>query len=363
MFDTTSSTFLRAQEFMQKAAIQKHAEAHGLDLFHGDVKSLEALEMALEVKGAVRRVRTPAGVARFKQPIGSIIVRNAKLTNLKIKEPKYQGWDLVVGRNGKMYDVGKDEGKWRAYGTDDWDDLVVEADNEEDLYQKLNDLAGSKGKAKATGKGKGTSAAPSGGKSPKTAPAVSKPTTDGGATSEKEQLIASLSKKYDITENQAAGLAKFADDEYVMEDYAFYRRKGQSHTEALRNALRDSDGKPVPAPKNNTSAAKPGTGQNSLTSMKYEFQLTSNQESKLKTLTPEERDIYADARRNPKGNSRGGHLDGMAVVEYHRRKKNPPRQAQSGSTSTRRANRIERARQEAIEAINAVNRGEQDGLW
>ena len=365
MFDTTSPTYLRAQELMQKAAIQKHAEAHGLELFHGDVKSLEALEMTLEVKGVVRRVRTPAGVARFKQPIGSIIVRDAKLSNLKIKEPKYHGWDLVVGRNGKQYDVGKDEGKWRAYGTDDWDDLAVEADNEEDLYKKLNDLAGSKGKgkAKATGKGKGTSASQSGGKSPKTAPAGSKPTTGGGAPSEKEQLIASLSKKYDITENQASGLAKFADDEYVMEDYAFYRRKGQSHTQALRNALRDSDGKPVPAPKSNTTAAKPGTGKNTLTSLKYEFQLTSNQESKLKTLTPEERDIYADARRNPKGSSNGGHLDGMAVVEYHRRKKNPPRQAQSGGTSTRRANRIERARQEAIEAINAVNRGEQDGLW
>lgn len=105
--------------------------------FTGDLKELEALE----VKGVVRRVRTPAGVRRFKQPIGSIIVRDSILSNLKIKDPIYDGWDLVVGKNGKKYDVGLDDedGKWRAFGTNDWDDIVAEGDDEESVYRALND--------------------------------------------------------------------------------------------------------------------------------------------------------------------------------------------------------------------------------
>ena len=108
-----------------------------------DIGSLsEFMDVAPLEEKAIRRVRTPAGVARFKQPIGSIIIAGLRLPNVRLLEPIYDGWELVQGKNRKKYDVGKDEdGQWRAYGSGGWDDIVAEDPDEEKLFLKLNDLA------------------------------------------------------------------------------------------------------------------------------------------------------------------------------------------------------------------------------
>jgi hypothetical protein len=111
-----------------------------------------ALSEAFESK-VVRHVATPAGVRRFNQPIGSIIVRDRPLKNISIVgEHPYDGWTLVKDKSGKEYSVGQDEdsGKWIATeGTDGWD-AVVEADSEDEIYDALDSkVGGGKGKRPA----------------------------------------------------------------------------------------------------------------------------------------------------------------------------------------------------------------------
>lgn len=111
----------------------------------------------------VRHVRTPAGVRRFGQPIGSIIVRDRKLRNLIGLEPEYDGWDRAKGSDDKEYSIGYDDelDKWIATEGDSWDP-VVEAGSEDEIWDALDSHAGGgKGKRSASGdkpkpKGKGT---------------------------------------------------------------------------------------------------------------------------------------------------------------------------------------------------------------
>lgn len=135
--------FERIAQIQQKAFMNHFGLAPATNV---NLESKEAMELVLELK--VRRVRTPAGAKRFGQPIGSIIVRDVAMTNLKINEPKFDGWDYVTGANGKNYDVGKVDGEYHAYGHDDWDDLIATAKTEDELYRKLNDAATKKGKGK-----------------------------------------------------------------------------------------------------------------------------------------------------------------------------------------------------------------------
>lgn len=134
--------FTRVKEIQKKA----FANHFGLSTSYESIGSKELDGSAMELK--VRRVRTPAGAKRFGQPIGSIIVRDIRMTNLKINAPKFDGWDSVTGANGKNYDVGKVDGEYHAYGENDWDDLVASAKTEDELYRKLNDASAKKGKGK-----------------------------------------------------------------------------------------------------------------------------------------------------------------------------------------------------------------------
>jgi 2'-5' RNA ligase len=102
-------------------------------------KSVERAIEFIESK-VIRRVRTPAGQRRYRQPIGSIIVRDGLLRNLELAEPQYEGWESVRDRNtGTEYSIGQDDdGNWIATTGDSWDP-VVSADNEQDLYLILDD--------------------------------------------------------------------------------------------------------------------------------------------------------------------------------------------------------------------------------
>lgn len=55
-------------------------------------------------------------------------------------DPKWDGWDLVEAPNKKRYDVGKDDdGKWRAYEHTKEQKVVAEADDEDDVFEALDD--------------------------------------------------------------------------------------------------------------------------------------------------------------------------------------------------------------------------------
>lgn len=124
------------------------------------------MELNTEYKSrALARVRTAAGVRRYKQPIGSIILRDRKLTNMILGDSPWEGWEVVERvdssdkeprRTGEYYAVGRDEdsGKWIATDAskaDDWTP-VVEADSEEELYERLDERLGGAGKKKPTTK-------------------------------------------------------------------------------------------------------------------------------------------------------------------------------------------------------------------
>lgn len=115
-------------------------------------KELDSRAAAGEIEEkVVRRVRTAAGVRRFKQPIGSIIVGKGRLQNLKIEEPKWAGWDLVRDKRGRKYDVGRDDdGKYIATRHGDWNPIVSGSSLEE-VYTALDThVGGGKTTAKKT---------------------------------------------------------------------------------------------------------------------------------------------------------------------------------------------------------------------
>lgn len=94
----------------------------------------------------IRRVASQAGVNRFKQPLGTIIVRDGDppLQNVTIlKTGGKSGFDLVQGPDGSRYEVGYDSTneEWVATGEGDWNDLVViGAVSEEDVYDELDNV-------------------------------------------------------------------------------------------------------------------------------------------------------------------------------------------------------------------------------
>lgn len=89
-------------------------------------------------KGKVRYVRTSAGEKRFGRSIGDVIVAGEKMENIKHEDPVYPGWDLIKGKNGVKYDVGKINGKFVAYVHNSENGLAVTADSHEDLLRQLN---------------------------------------------------------------------------------------------------------------------------------------------------------------------------------------------------------------------------------
>lgn len=89
-------------------------------------------------KGKVRYVRTSAGEKRYGRSIGDVIVAGEKMENIKHEDPVYPGWDLIKGKNGVRYDVGKIKGKFVAYVHNSENGLAVTADSHEDLLRQLN---------------------------------------------------------------------------------------------------------------------------------------------------------------------------------------------------------------------------------
>lgn len=91
---------------------------------------------------AIRRVRTPAGVRRYQQPIGSIIIRDVPMSNLTLGTPRYEGWDMVRGRDGNDYEIGQnDDGNWIVTTGNTWDPVIT-ADTEEAAYRALDSHVG-----------------------------------------------------------------------------------------------------------------------------------------------------------------------------------------------------------------------------
>lgn len=89
--------------------------------------------------GKVRYVRTAAGQKRYGRSIGDVIVAGEKMENIKHENPVYPGWDLIKGKNGVKYDVGKMNGKFVAYVHNSQGGLAITADSHADLLKQLND--------------------------------------------------------------------------------------------------------------------------------------------------------------------------------------------------------------------------------
>lgn len=89
----------------------------------------------------VRHVRTPAGVARFKQPIGSVIVgKGRKLDAIKEIDSEFIGWNKYKGKDKKDYYVGKEKGKYIVTTPSDED--LSSHNKEEEALDWLNTHAG-----------------------------------------------------------------------------------------------------------------------------------------------------------------------------------------------------------------------------
>ena len=134
-----------AEQIMRRAD-RAFAEASGRTLIEdlGPEEQKAALEGDIESKA--RYVRTPAGVRRFKRPIGAIILPRGlgSLNQIRAKDPVFKGFDLVEDRKGNLYDVGKDDstGKYVALKHNTWDDQIEPQDSHDKALEALNEKLG-----------------------------------------------------------------------------------------------------------------------------------------------------------------------------------------------------------------------------
>lgn len=107
-----------------------------------DIEAKRFADVLIEEK-VVRHVRTPAGVARFKQPIGSVITnKGGLLKHIEEIASEFDGWDKYKTKHGDFY-VGREDSDWIVTDRDDND--LVSKSNEEDALEWLDDYVGSLG--------------------------------------------------------------------------------------------------------------------------------------------------------------------------------------------------------------------------
>lgn len=133
-----------ADQIMRRAD-RAFAEASGRTLIE-DLSPMERKAIEDDMERKARYVRTPAGVRRFKRPIGAIILPRGmgSLDQIRIKDPVFKGFDLVEDRKGNLYDVGKDDstGKYVALKHNTWDDQVEPQDSLDKALEALNEKLG-----------------------------------------------------------------------------------------------------------------------------------------------------------------------------------------------------------------------------
>lgn len=120
-------------------------------LFREQMIAMRTKSLPVGMETKVRRVRTPAGERHFDQPIGTIIVRDSPLSFLRIGASEFAGWDKVDGQDGKEYYVGQFDGEKGFVATDANDNVILEADTMDDLYQSLDRKVGESLDPKAPG--------------------------------------------------------------------------------------------------------------------------------------------------------------------------------------------------------------------
>jgi hypothetical protein len=121
------------KDFHRKADGTINFEDYRPIFYEGEHKTMQG---AMEFKAGVRHVRTPAGVRRFNQPIGSVIIGKGRLKNLTAMDSDYPGWSKYQGGDGNRYYVGLHRRKW--YATDEDDNILFEGNNEVEVTSALN---------------------------------------------------------------------------------------------------------------------------------------------------------------------------------------------------------------------------------
>lgn len=133
-------------EQIERRTNRAFAEMTGRTLIEDMTPTEQKAALEDDIEQKVRYVRTPAGVRRFGQPIGSIIVRDVvgSLGRIRVKNPVFKGFELVEDKKGNLYDVGKDDtnGKYVALKHNTWDDQIEPADSLDDALKALNDKLG-----------------------------------------------------------------------------------------------------------------------------------------------------------------------------------------------------------------------------
>lgn len=109
---------------------------------------LHAFAYDTEFKG-LRRVRTAAGVARFKRPIGSIITSRGTLENLKLEESDFGGFDKVKTPKGQTFYIGKFDDEDVYVVSDENDKVLHEGSDLESMFDWADEYAGRDAPSKA----------------------------------------------------------------------------------------------------------------------------------------------------------------------------------------------------------------------
>lgn len=115
-------------------ADEAHEDADGIKAFDNLLSRAQVLE-----EKAVRHVRTAAGVRKFGQPIGSVIVGGGgggnPLKNLKEQASEYHGYNKYSAR-GKTFYTHKNGDRFEAL--DQNDNVIASNASEEDLLRDLD---------------------------------------------------------------------------------------------------------------------------------------------------------------------------------------------------------------------------------
>lgn len=122
--------------------LEEEIERRGLQNLVDEIMAIKSGNRGLETKSrrpTVRHVRTPEGARRFNQPIGTVIVADAQMTNFRELSSSWDGYTRYRGANAFNYWVYQEGNRW--FAVDDDNNDIFDAGSEAELLQMIDEDA------------------------------------------------------------------------------------------------------------------------------------------------------------------------------------------------------------------------------
>lgn len=184
--------------------------------------AVKALDLSFGEVKAIKFVRTVAGMRKYQQDKGSIIIRDGAqpLDALVAMPNDIAGYEKVSDKNGNDYYIGREGQGWVIRNPQSGEIMNTTA-REEDAFAWLNEKVGGR----------------EGGLSTPHDPFASSPNVKPNDSQERRNLRRALSDpNYELTQGQANAIDNMTDN--ALREYQRARDRGLSHEQSLSEARR-----------------------------------------------------------------------------------------------------------------------------